>query len=422
MGVPGVPRLEVEEREERVGRGRCPCLPLAEDARRLRPVPHRPVDRHRVDRVRREREACHDPEVAAPASPACPEQVGVVLRAARADHAIRSDDRHVADVVARQAELSPRVADTPAECQPCDADRRTRSTGDRDAVRSEHAIDVHQPRAGADARRTSGRIHPDRGEPRDVDHDPCRARVPRVAVPTAPRGDRDVVPPGPDNRLADVLGARAVDDRERVCSGVEPWAVEAPRYVVPGAAPADDGAADGAPERGEVRRLRRAVPGELERAAGKSESPCLLEQLAPVERRIGSSSRPPSLGRQPSHEEQPGQGERADRRESGGTVAREREGEPHERCPDDDRQHGAPLTRATAAPGASGGAVARIRRSPRTEGPPQARPPATRARRRRAGHRRQGRARPRRRRPATHRRAGGDGRATGVSVLPRAAA
>src|SRR4029079_8588269 len=101
----------------------------------------------------REREARCDSEVAAAAAATGPEEIRVPLGVARPYHPVGRDHREAPDVVASQAELAAGEPDAPTEREAGDTHGRARAARDREAVRGEFAVDVHQPGARAEPHR-----------------------------------------------------------------------------------------------------------------------------------------------------------------------------------------------------------------------------------------------------------------------------
>ena len=352
-----------------------PGLPLADDVRRLRPVPDGPVDRHRVTGCVANVKRVTIPKLP-PRFPGTPRTGRSCACAARADYAIRTDDRHVADVVARQPSFRPE-ADAPAECQPCNADRRTRSTGDRDAVRSEHAIDVHQPApAPMLAVPVAGSTPIAESLEMSITTPPCSSTPRSCAHRCARRSGR--VPPGPDNRFADVRRTLAVDDRERVCGRRTAGCRGVGRHRTRGA-PADDGAADDALQRGEVRRLRRA-PSERSALPASASRPAFSAARAgrTPDRVVESSAQSDGSRLTKSRPA------RADAPIAANPTALGPEAEGARRAVSRRRSPArATVHEGDRGPGASKRSRCADSKITANEGPPQARAPATRARRRR---------------------------------------
>ena len=145
-----LPAERLEGRPELgVGVGR-PVLPRLDHLRRGR---DRPLQVHRLERGRGrglEVERRDDAEV--PAAPAAqrPEQVGLLLRARRADGSVGRDHLHRGDRVAGQPHGAGQHADPTAERQPGDADGGARPSGDRPSLVAQGG--VHRGQGGAGAR------------------------------------------------------------------------------------------------------------------------------------------------------------------------------------------------------------------------------------------------------------------------------
>ena len=231
-----------------------------------------------------EGEARDDAEVPAAAASARPEEVGVVRRVARQLLAGGGDDLDAPQVVAREPELSGRVADATAERQPGDADARARAGRYRHASRRKGGIHVDQARARADDGGLPVRSELDAPEPAHVEHDACGRRVAAVAVTSRPRREADGVLPCPRDRRRDVSRRPDEDDRQRTDS-VEARALQEPRLRVrrvgmgddrPGDRPRELSQALVARSRGRPRDGRAEQPGCERRTARP------LHELAPV--------------------------------------------------------------------------------------------------------------------------------------------
>ena len=237
--------------------------------------------------MRLEGEARHDSEVAAATAPAGPEEVAVLRRVAGEELSRGGDDLQAFDVVAGQAERTRREADAAAERQARDADCRAGAGRDRYAVRIELRVDVDQLRAGADHGALPAGGDVDLAQAADVDDHAGRRRVAAVAVPTRAGDDMDAVLAGPEQRLLDVAGVRAVDDGVGV-DRVEARTLGQARVSVRRATGDDDGAVDAPGQRFQPRigRRSRREPlgprGRCEDGAGGNAGQS--EELAPVHR------------------------------------------------------------------------------------------------------------------------------------------
>ena len=108
---------------QRAARRARPVRSAPSAARHRRPAPHRPGPSgpegcHRAHGVGREREPRGDPEIAATAATARPEQVRVSLRVALPDDPVRGHHREAPEVVAGEAELATANPTPPPRTRP----------------------------------------------------------------------------------------------------------------------------------------------------------------------------------------------------------------------------------------------------------------------------------------------------------------
>ena len=205
---------ERADREEPVGRVRRERLPGADDLGRLRPRPAREEVRDGRRRVRAQHEVRDDPEVAAAAAAAGPEEVAVLRSRSqvrwRPSAVTIPSETMLSLVVPNAREASPTPPPSASPPMPTVGARAGR---DRAAVARERGLDVDQPRAGAD-RHGAVRVHRDAVEPPQVDDEAGGRRVAGVAVPARARGDPDAVAPRPADGRAHV-GDRDAAARSR---------------------------------------------------------------------------------------------------------------------------------------------------------------------------------------------------------------
>jgi hypothetical protein len=225
--------------------------------------------------VRPQRERGHDPEVAAPAAAAGPEQVVIRVGVHVAYAAVRGHDARREQVVTREAEAPARKPVPAAEREAGNADRRARAGWHGHPSARERALHVDQlrgrPHRGAPAR------EPHASQLRQVEHHAfTRGGIARIAVATRAGHDAHVEAVRPAHRRRHVGGALDVDDSIRPAP-LEAAVVDDRRSV----ARHDDPAPDGGPQLaqcalGDARRLRRQA--QEDRAAGSA-----YQELATVE-------------------------------------------------------------------------------------------------------------------------------------------
>jgi hypothetical protein len=117
---------------------------------RVGPGPLEGIGRYLPDRVRAEEEAGDDAEVPSASTAQRPVKIGVLLRARDHRLAVGEDDGRPEQVVARQAELARREADTAAEREARDPDGGTRTARNRPPMACKPVVDVDQPSARTD--------------------------------------------------------------------------------------------------------------------------------------------------------------------------------------------------------------------------------------------------------------------------------
>ncbi len=147
-------RIQVQHREEAVGRVRRELLPRLDDLRSIRPRPLERVRRDLADRVRAEEEARDDSEVAAAPTAERPVEIGVLPGVGHDRRSVREDDGRLEQVVAGQPVLPRGQAHAPAEREPSDPHGRTGAGGNRAPVLPEPVVDVDETRTGPDDRPT----------------------------------------------------------------------------------------------------------------------------------------------------------------------------------------------------------------------------------------------------------------------------
>ncbi len=201
--------------------------------------------------MRAEDETRHDPEVAAAAAAARPEQIGVVVLVCDEDLAVGGDDLHRDEIVGCEPPGPRGEPEAAAECMAADADGRARARGNREPVRGETVVDVPEPGARPDDGVTAR--DRDAGQLREVDdHAAGHCRVAAVAVAARAGDDVHAGLRRPLDRGGDIGGVERLHDRERMDAVVE--AVEdQPRALVPGRAAREDRPAHGGRERLEPR-------------------------------------------------------------------------------------------------------------------------------------------------------------------------
>ncbi len=198
--------VEMEDRRElrlRVGR---PTKPGGERLGGLRPWPRddESGDRPR-HRVNAEREARHHAEVPATAAAERPVKIRIAARARGAQPSIGGHDLRAQEVVRGQAELPAGETHPAADGVTGDADRRTRSGGDRQPVGGERRVHVDQLRPRADRRRALGDVDGDAAHVAQVEHHAARqGRIPGVAMAAGPRPQGHRVRDPPIHRGHDV--------------------------------------------------------------------------------------------------------------------------------------------------------------------------------------------------------------------------
>jgi hypothetical protein len=147
---PAARRLDPGDGEELVrGVGREP-LPRVDDCGRMLPGPAGGVRGHARDRIRHEHEVGDDPEVAAAAAAAGPEEVGVLVFAAGPPAPVRRDERQLLERIAGEAVLARDEPDAAAERDAGDAHRGAGPGGNRGLELPEPIVDAAELGAGAD--------------------------------------------------------------------------------------------------------------------------------------------------------------------------------------------------------------------------------------------------------------------------------
>ena len=270
-------RIQVQHREEAVGRVRRELLPRLDDLRSIRPRPLERVRRDLADRVRAEEEARDDSEVAAAPTAERPVEIGVLPGVGHDRRSVREDDRRLEQVVARQPVLPRGQAHAPAEREPCDPHGRTGAGGNRAPVLPEPVVDVDETRTGPDDRPTR-RVERDTVQPGDVDDHAGRRGVAAVAVAARARNDPDAVLASPADGSLHVGQRLAEDDGLRLVR-VEAGVVQDARLVVRSIAANDHGATNQLRELVEdpARRRPRKVgqpTGERHRARRRGPRTC----------------------------------------------------------------------------------------------------------------------------------------------------
>jgi hypothetical protein len=170
--------------------------------------------RHCGRRYWRKRECGDDAEVACPRPAQPPEEIRRVVLIAFEHLPVCEHDLGGKQVVERKPIRAPEKAETAAEGEPRDPDRRTSAGGDRETVLAQPLAQLTGARAGTDPHHTVGDA--DLAHWRDVDHGPPSGREASKAVAAASRSDLEAGASGELDRRSDVSGHRAAHDRLRL--------------------------------------------------------------------------------------------------------------------------------------------------------------------------------------------------------------
>ena len=168
-----------------------------------------------LERVQKELERRHDPEVRAGSSHA-PEELGILVLARPHDPAVRGHELDRTQAVDRQAELALQPAHPAAEREA--GHPRVGDDADRadEPVRLRRVVELGEQRAAAHAGGAPLRIDVGAAHPREVDHDAVVAgREAGDAVAAAPNGDDQLLLTGEAECRDDVVGARRPHDQRR---------------------------------------------------------------------------------------------------------------------------------------------------------------------------------------------------------------
>jgi hypothetical protein len=185
---------EADRRRERIrGVGRPVTVEAEQIARGVRRQEQRAGVDLGADRVQRQLERRHDPEVAA-ASAEPPEQLRILGRTRVHEPAVGGDDVGADEVVCGKSVLPHEPADPAAEREPCHAGGRDEPAGRREPELLRLVVDVTPDGAGADVGDACSRVDADVPHRAEVDHHSAVGR--REAgdtVTAASYRDREVV-------------------------------------------------------------------------------------------------------------------------------------------------------------------------------------------------------------------------------------